>query len=163
VQYSNADDLLFISGFALELSFGGAVHTINDGSYSIFAEIDDAGNLLSGILDIGGTIDSLGYNSGTLLQGNLNAFGFGTNETLEFTFDVMGGDAASIYDGLGGTIIADSGFAGDFSSDWGTDFGEAVSDTGVVSSVPEPSTYLLMGLGLFMVAAAARRSKATKA
>ena len=47
--------------------------------------------------DIGGTIGALGYNSGTLLTGTLQAFGFGPSpNAFDFAFSVTGGDAAGL-------------------------------------------------------------------
>jgi len=164
VQYDATNDYLSMFGFASELAYNDTTYGIDDGIYALDAQIDDNGNLLGGLFSIEGTIDALGYDSGNLLTANLNAFGFSSNGILEFTLDIIGGDAMNIYNGLGGTIIGGTGFTGDFNSDWGTQYSDAVSDTGVVASaVPEPSTYLLMGLGLLTVAAAARRSRAKQA
>lgn len=159
VTYDASTDVFNASGFATQLSYNSDIYSIDSGLFNLNAVIDELGTVTSSFLQINGTIAGLGYNSGTLLEGSIIEFGFGTNETLEFTFDVVGGDAAGIYAGLGGIILKDSGFSGNFTSNWGTDFGEAAADTGVVSAVPEPSMYLLMGLGLLTVMAAARRSR----
>lgn len=159
VSYDASTEQFNATGFAAQLSYNSNIYSIDSGSFSLNAVIDELGAVTRSILEIDGTIAALGYNSGTLLEGSIIDFGYGTNETLEFTFNVTGGDAAGIYAGLGGIIIKDSGFSGSFASNWGTDYSEAASDTGVVSAVPEPSMYLLMGLGLITVMAAARRSR----
>lgn len=168
VTYTAGTDQLVVSGYALQLSDLGSTNSIisasdpfSPGSFDLSATIDDSGTLTGGAFTIAGTIASLGYNTGTLLTGALNNFGFGTTtDTLEFTFGVTGGDAASLYSGLGGIILSSSGYPvlSSFSSDWNnTGSGLGRSDTGV-SAIPEPSTYALFALGLLTVAGFARRS-----
>jgi len=96
-----------------------------------------------------------------LLTGSITDFGFGAaNETMQFAFNNIGGAAAGLYEtGLGGIIfkLGSSDYSGAFASDWSSTQGQ--SDTKMqVSAVPEPSTYLLFGLGMLMVAGFARRS-----
>ncbi|MDH3588702.1 MAG: PEP-CTERM sorting domain-containing protein [Gammaproteobacteria bacterium] len=143
------------NGFALDMDHLGN-NTIIGGSFDLTAIIDGAGVLGGGSFTIGGTIAGLGFNSGTLLTGNLTALGFDPagGGVLEWLFDVTGGDAAALYDGTGGIIMADTGFAGA----WGADFGNfmASADVGIV---PEPGILLLEALGLTLLVLARRRRK----
>jgi hypothetical protein len=156
VVYDAAGETLTMDGFALELDDDGVGTAvgITDGTFELLAGIDSSGGLDGGSLTIGGTIPSLGFNSGTLLTGSLVAFGFpgAGGDPLEFVFDVTGGDLASLYgEGPGGIIVGDSGFGGSFAADWdnlmmgiaGTGF--AVSNT---APVPEPGTLALLGVAL---------------
>ena len=133
VTYNATLDELTASGFALELDDDGSVpaEPITDGTFDLSATIGDAGNLVGGTIAIGGTVASLGFNSGTLLTGTLTAFGFpdaGSNP-FEFLFDVTGGDAAALYGGgsvPAGVILSGTGFDGDF----GSNFDNLSSGTG---------------------------------
>ena len=169
--YTSADGLLTVtqnsfSAFSFRDETGTA-HDVTDGTFKLIAEIGSDGSFFGGEFTIGGTVASLvGYDSGTLLSGNLSAFGYSVNSTtFEFTFDSLSGDALSLYTAnnySGGMVMDDTGFNNTFESD----FGEAnltKIDTGVISAVPEPSTLALFGLGLFTVAAFARRQSARKA
>ncbi len=64
----------------------------------------------------------LGFNTGTLLTGNLSQFGFdGVDYPFEFYFHITGGDAAPLYGKgwiPGGIVIFDTGFPGDFTQDF---------------------------------------------
>ncbi len=73
--------------------------------YSLEAFIDSSGVLSSGTILINGTIPDLGFNSGTLLTGDLTEVGFGNSglDPLEFKFVVTSGDASSLYGGIGST------------------------------------------------------------
>ena len=164
VTYSAATSTFGANGFAEELDDDGSIpaEAIADGTFNLDATIDAAGSLAGGSLTIGGTVASLGFNSGTLLTGDLTAFGFepAGGDPLEFTFDVSGGDAATLYGGagaIGGVILSATGFTGDFTSDFvGT--GSAVSD---VAPVPLPAALWLFGTGLVgLIGVGRRRAKA---
>ena len=73
VNYNAGTDTFTASGFALELDDDGSVpaEAITGGTFDLTAVIDGSGTLSSGSLSIGGTVASLGFNSGTLLTGNL--------------------------------------------------------------------------------------------
>ena len=166
VTYNATSDELTASGFALELDDDGSVpaEAIAGGTFDLSATIDDAGNLVGGTIAIGGTVASLGFNSGTLLTGTLTAFGFpdaGSNP-FEFLFDVTGGDAAALYGGgsvPAGVILSGTGFGGNFTSDFdnlssGTGTGIAVANVG---TVPVPAALWLFGSGLLGLTGLARR------
>ena len=148
VGYTAGTDTFTANGFALELDDDGSVpaEAIADGTFDLTANIDDLGALNGGTLTIGGTVASLGFNSGTLLTGNLTAFGFPDlgGDPLEFLFDVTGGDAAGLYGSIGGIILGGTNFTGDFTTDF-TGTGSAVAD---VAPVPLPAAVWLFGAGL---------------
>jgi len=165
VTYDAGTDIFNASGFALELDDDGSgpAEAIAGGTFDLAATIDASGVLSGGSLTIGGTVASLGFNSGTLLTGTLTAFGFpdAGGDPLEFLFDVTGGDAAGLYGGIpGGVILSATGFTGDFTTNFdnlisgipGT--GAAVSD---VAPVPLPAAVWLFGAGLLGLAGVARR------
>jgi hypothetical protein len=166
VTYSAGTDLLSASGFSATLD-GNNLDT-SDGVYSIDATIDETGALLSGTVSIEGTYAASGFNSGTLLTGDLTDLGFplpGNGDTLEFLFDVTGGDAAGLYGPEGGIILSFSGFGDSFASDFdnlmmgfpGT--GNGVSNNFLVipnGSIPIPGAVWLLASG-FMGLAGLRR------
>ena len=160
VNYDATGDVFTASGFALELDDDGSVpaEAISDGTFDLTANIDASGALNGGSFSIGGTVPSLGFNSGTLLTGSLTAFGFpdGGGDPLEFLFSVTGGDAAALYggnDSIGGIILSGgTGFTGDFMMDFSGD-GTAVAD---VAPVPLPAAVWLFGAGLLGLAGVGR-------
>jgi len=168
VTYDSGLQALTASGFALELDDDGSVpaEPIAGGIFYLTATIDNAGNLVggTGTITIGGTVASLGFNSGTLLTGTLTAFGFPNagSDPFEFLFDVTGGDAAALYGGgsvPGGVILSGTGFGGDFTSDFdnlniGPGTGIAVANVG---TVPIPAALWLFGSGLLGLTGLARR------
>lgn len=160
VSYSSGTDVFVANGFAAELMTGGGTEAVAGGTFNLTAAISDAG-LLSpgGSLSIGGTIAALGFNSGTLLTGTLTALGFAAGgDPLEFLFDVTGGDAATLFGGIGATggiVFGATGFGGDWTQDFGSLF--ASSDTGVV--VAEPGILLLLSLGLLAIVAWRRQAR----
>ena len=162
VTYDASTDSLSAMGFALELNDGIGVNDITNGMFTLDAVIDDAGNMSSGSFTIGGTIAALGYVSDTLLTGTLDAFGFAPGgDPLEFLFTVTGGDAAALYGGSGGMVLAGTGFSGSWASDFdnlisgipGT--GQGVSD---VAAVPIPAAAWLFLTAILSLAATRRRS-----
>ena len=147
VAYNAAADSLTASGFALGLATGGSLESIAGGSFDLVASVLDDGSLLGGTLSIGGTVASLGFNSGTLLTGDLSAIGFNqANDPLEFLFSVTGGDAAGLYSaGLGGIILGNAGFGGNWTGNFSSNPFAAVADVGVV---PVPAAVWLFGTAL---------------
>jgi hypothetical protein len=146
VTYDSGTDSFDASGYAMELDDDGSVpaEAISSGSFSLSATIDSSGVLSGGTLTIGGTVASLGFNSGTLLTGNLSAFGFpdAGGNPLEFLFNVTGGDAAGLYGGIsttGGIILSATGFTGDFASDFDNLIGGTPgTGSGVANVAPVP-------------------------
>lgn len=160
VSYDTITELFDASGFALEFDDDGVgfPHGVDDGTFDLAATIDLAGTLLGGSLLIGGTIPALGFNSGTLLTGNVIDFSFEPDfgEPLEFLIDLTGGDAAGLYgvDPIG-VILVQSGFDGSFATNFdnlidglaGT--GSGLSDTAPVIPLPGSGLLALVGAGLF--------------
>ena len=165
VTYDAGTDSFGANGFAFELDDDGVgvPEAIADGSFNLSALINDSGLLASGTLDIGGTVAALGFSSGTLLTGNLNAFGFPNagGDPLEFLFEVTGGDAAGLYGGvgsIGGIILSGgTGFTGDFTTDF-SGSGTAVAD---VAPIPLPAAVWLFGSGLLGLVGVSRRRRAS--
>lgn len=163
VVYLAGSDSFSANGFALQFDDGSS-NAIAGGLFTLDATIDEFGNLSAGTFTISGTIAGLGFNSGTLLTGNLTAFGFinGGGDPLEFLFDVTGGDAAALYGGAGGIILSQVGFDGDWSSDFDNRFngipgtGQGLADA---AAVPLPAAVWLMLSGLMGLLATARRSR----
>jgi len=150
VDYKKNQDSFTADGNPLEFDNDGIglPEIISNGTYSITATIDELGNASGGGIVIDGTVASLGFNSGTLLTGNLTAFGFpdAGGDPLEFLFDVTGGDAASLFGPVIGVKLTDSGFTGSFASNWKNN-GNG-KNTLASAVVPEPGTLLLMLTGL---------------
>ncbi|MCH8149638.1 MAG: hypothetical protein IH987_16905 [Planctomycetes bacterium] len=159
VSYDSITELFDADGFALEFDDDGEglPHGINDGTFDLAATIGVDGTLLGGSLIIGGTIPALGFNSGTLLTGNVIDFGFEpvSGNLIEFLIDLTGGDAAGLY-GVDpvGLILAQSGFDGSFAANFdnligglsGT--GNGLSDTAPVIPLPGTGLLALVGAGL---------------
>lgn len=151
VNYVAATDTLTITGFASNVdNFGVVNQAITGGTFDLTATVNDLGVLSAGSLTVGGTVATapFNWNSGTILTGNLTAIGFpdGVAGALEFLFTATGGDAQSEYGGTGAVTI---GIVNGFGGDWTNDFSASFSATGDVGTlVPEPSTGLLLSMGL---------------
>jgi hypothetical protein len=167
ISYNAGTDLLTAEGFAISLDDDGVglPEPIAGGSFDLTATIDDSGNLSAGSFSIGGTVASIGANSGTLLTGGLTDIGFndaGGGDPLEFLFSVTGGDLAGLYGGTGGIILTGTGF-----TSWATSFQNAdfagMSDTFTVSPVPVPAAVWLFGSALLGLAGFGRHSRRKQA
>ncbi|ARD44289.1 PEP-CTERM sorting domain-containing protein [Colwellia sp. PAMC 21821] len=167
INYDASTRIFTAIGTADQL-FTGNTFIIEENSFTLTTSISNTGVLGDdGIFTIGGIITSLGFSSNTMLTGNLTMLGFTDNLSgggpLEFLFDVTGGDAKDLFGSVGGIIMSDTGFDGDWSNDFGTGMGyTAKADTGVPKtsvSVPEPTSMWLLGSGLIGLAGFARRKQ----
>jgi len=162
MKYIEHDEEFSADGSALTLNDGSSSLDISDGLFSLDAQINSSGVFHSGTLTIGGRVlEGPATGSGPLLTGDLTAFGFGgTDDPLEFLFNVTGGAASDLYGGIGATggVILSSTyttFNGAFTSDW---LSLAVSDTSHTGTpIPEPGTVFLLGIGLIGIARFSRK------
>ncbi len=149
-------------GFALELDPGtGPVPIFDFGDFFLSAQVDSFGNLLSGDFSVTGTVVSLGFTSGLLLEGSLTDMGFPVvpgADTLEFLADVTSGDAAGLFGPVVGVILSNSGYAGAWDQPFDNGFGFTSEAT--IAPIPEPGagTLTLFAVGALVVAAARRRA-----
>jgi len=163
VQYNAGADSLSATGQASTLDDDGIGPALSidstccTPSFNLNATVDAAGVASGGTLSIGGTVNSLGFLSGTLLTGTLSAFGFPAagGDPLEFIFNVTGGDAAGLFGSQAGVILTGSGFTS-FTSDFSSRSGLA----NAASIIPIPAAAWLFGSGLLGLVGMARRKKA---
>jgi hypothetical protein len=156
MEYDAGTDLFTADGLAVNLNDDGSPDLISGGNFSLSASIDDTGTLAGGTLSVTGTIAGLGYNSGTLLTGNLTAFGFldGGGDPLEFLFEVTGGDAAGLYPSVAGAILTSTGFGG--IGDFTTGFTNSGTGNVNIAPVPLPAAVWLFVTGVLGLAGLGR-------
>lgn len=176
VQYTASNGLFTASGstsdyFDLNTNDNLVINDYdlgNPGTFSLSATVTTNGTLVSGTVMIGcaaGVYDP-SYDPtpiigpGTLLQGNLTAFGFqaqnlalGTSQ-FDFEFNVTGGSLASVYGPLAGTVLytEDYSFNGSFTTSF-INGGAGEADTLMMVPEPEPQFLIVLSvLGLCWVA-----------
>lgn len=160
LSYSPATSLLTGAGYSLTLEVheNPPYNIIYSPSYpqfpgvlSLQATIDSSGQLQTGAgntntVTFSGYVPQLPYDSGTILTGEISAFGFGgPDDPWHFLFSVTGGDAAALFGGIGtvaGLILKPANFPGDFSGAFGNN--GAFGDAGNV--VPEPAAMVIWSL-----------------
>ncbi len=137
------------------------------GTFSLSATVATNGTLVSGTVSLGSAGGVYGapdytsqiYPAGTLLQGNLTAFGFegasvNNRSQFDFEFNVTGGSLASVYGPVAGTVMytEDYSFGGSFTTSFNNG-GQGDADTLMMVPEPEPQLLVIMSvLGLCWVA-----------
>jgi hypothetical protein len=121
--------------------------TIDGGTFSLNANIQESAGTADGLLSIGGTIAALGFNSNTLITGTLLQVG-GPNIALNFLFNVTGGDAAALYGGIGstiGVIMNFTGYDGGFNAAFNSTNPASADTFSVEVSTPNSLSIFLIG------------------
>ena len=128
----------------------------NNGSFNfnfeILAQVNSSGNLVAGTdtLTVMGAVGSLGGISGTLLQGNITAFGIGngSGNPYEFLVKDTGGLLDSYFpNGLGGMlgVIVSPQTGSSFSTNFTGNFSAGYTGLGDIgANTPEPASLLLL-------------------
>lgn len=171
--YQAADDLFLVraSPIAIRLSAGSTPLFVTPGQdgelVAISILVDDSGALIGGLgggfpdLVVTGRVDLGGgdVRSGVLLAGTITGFGFqenGATDLFDFAFNVIGGALSDQLRGLVGVAMQSerSSFTGSFREDF------AGGAKGTIGVIPEPTTLLLVSLGVAGLTVAGRRRTA---
>jgi hypothetical protein len=172
IAYDASDELFTANGIAASWTSGGVTTGITDGVFELSAEIDRWGNASVGSLLITGSL-SITAPPSTLLTGSLVAEGFGFDDTafsepdpFEFLFVTTGGDVGTMLGSHFGVILTSTTFLPVNPSGGGTVFEHdfsapyaGIADAAI--TVPEPSSAVLVGLGLVMLAVVRRTGRDT--
>lgn len=164
VSYDVGNKGFLATGLPLTLLDETGLFPIAGGSYELDATITNTGILDGGTLTIGGTVFQLGFNSGTLLKGNLltlaqaqaaefsSNFGFGNaaSDPFEFLFEATEGDLQSFFDSPPGGIILNLGAGGNpaFAGNFQSSFSNGGLGSNDIQPTPEPGTLLLLLSGI---------------
>ena len=105
VAYDTDGESLFV----VDLNSDGMIDTgdgtllsIDGTGFNVILSIDGTGRLNGGSLELQGTVDELGFMSGTLLTAEAMDFGFfegegGGSDELQLIFSTTGGEAAALF------------------------------------------------------------------
>jgi hypothetical protein len=168
IAYNAATDTFAVTGTPISFDLPNnpppPEYPVIDGpkSYTISAVIDSLGNFVSGTLSVTGKIPAAGANSGLLLQGTLEAFGFDDNPfpnlgVFQLVFGNLSGDLAPHYSTnkayvLISTYHPASGYTGSFENSF-TFVGTSQIDSWGIP-VPEPTSatlFIMAGFGLSQI------------
>ncbi|MEM9386869.1 MAG: hypothetical protein AAGA68_17545 [Pseudomonadota bacterium] len=160
VAYDNDSDSLFVTGLgnstATLTDEEGTPLSIDGTGLFVVLSIDGTGILSGGSLQVSGSVDELGFESGVLLTGEATDFGFfeagetrGGEDTdeLQLVFTITGGDAAGLWDGQIAVRFTNTGFLGSFANDWVND-GDGITLVGQAIPVPGAVWLMLSGLAV---------------
>jgi hypothetical protein len=175
VTYNATTGEFQATGFAETLTsvVAGSPETlgIDGGSFTLTANISNAGVVSSGAMTVGGCVpghpDQPGCSLGsTLLQSStVTSLTFTDIADTEFVFGftTMSGDLQIVFGNVVHVKMNLFGFPGNFSQSFATSDFSNNSDVGVAvpSAIPEPSTWGLMISGLAMFAVARRKASVT--
>jgi hypothetical protein len=162
IAYDFDTNALFIVGVndvTLQLGDESAINGLDGTGFRI--RVNNPANALesapSGSLSITGEIPDLGFNSGTLLTGDVVQFGWvasGDRNSpweLQVVLAITGGDAAGLFGDTAAIGLAQTGFPGNWNADW-VNAGDGHSVTADYEPVPLPGALLLFGSGLLALA-----------
>ena len=179
--YDATTEKLTVTGTPMNITFDGvtkfAIDTTEPMSVDFFAEYVSGGFspwIFTGDSSIAPDITITGElvsppsgfaNSGTLITGNISGLEYndaiGSLGLITGAFDITGGDLYPYYAGTGyqGQYAILLEFTGgvaptDPNSDW-----SSAGAKGDISPVPEPSSMLLLGMGLFGLGGAVKRKR----
>jgi hypothetical protein len=161
-------------GYAMQLDVNN--QNINNGTFDLSMTVLRAtGGVVGGTVSISGDTDGVPFYSGLLLEGDIMGFGFqdppinpgaGEGNIFEFQVHVTDGALHAPYyvDDWAGIILtfnnpgASPPFTGVFTSPFANDF-TGFSDTFPITdpNIPEPSSIVLLGMGVLPLAWRLRR------
>jgi hypothetical protein len=158
VAYDTASDQLFaygVNNVTLDLGEESGIHGLDGTGFRL--NLNNPGNSLaaaaSGTISITGEIPDLGFLSGTLLTGDVTAFGWVESGDplspyeLQVVFTITGGDAAGLFGPTGAIGFAQTDFPGEWTNDW-VNQGDGISVTADYAPVPLPGALALFASGL---------------
>jgi len=135
---------------------GSPAGDITNATFDLFADVNFNAQTATGNLTLGG---DFGGFSGDLLTGSLNStasaptFGTPGGETLEFIFNVTGGELADLFGDTAGVILSNSGYTGSFDNTGfmgGTLVNDFTTQADTFGIVPAPGTLVLLAGGLLL-------------
>ena len=178
ISYDATTNGFNVTGFTGQYDDGTGPYNVTDGTgpfgdagtFNLYAEVDNSGNLVGGTVVIKGEVVDLSISYGVLLQGTLTEFGYqdggvGNADQFEFLFDVTGGSLMGAYGPVAGTIINTSEntpFSGSFASNFDTSGFSEETAADSRPLVPEPSTWLLVTFSVLVFGWLVRRAPSCK-
>lgn len=165
-SYDSGTQLMTYTAKAITITFDGVnLIPITGGGYSAQFKVDNAGNFVSGVsgddLTISGsfTYNSIPY-SGNLLTGEITDFGWetGTYALFDYYIDVQGGALASYFGSTAGDVASAENH--NFTGNWQANHSGSKVKHDTAGLIPEPSSMLLLGMGILGLFGLGKRRKA---